>query len=62
MDELCAYMTSTPPASGHGEVVMPGELDFRVQEQRRREGIPLPAETCQQIEAAARQVGVEVRL
>ena len=62
MDELCAYMTSTPPASGHEEVVMPGELDFRAREQRRRDGIALSAETCRQIEAAARQVGVKVRL
>jgi len=62
MDQLCAYITSCPPAPGHEEVTMPGELDFRTKEQRQRDGIPLPATTCRQLEAVAAKVGLEVHL
>ncbi|MEW6753845.1 MAG: Ldh family oxidoreductase [Candidatus Latescibacterota bacterium] len=58
VDELCAYVTSSPPAPGFEEVVLPGALDFRQRERRLREGIPLPAETWRQIEEVARRVGV----
>jgi len=62
MEQLRAYITSCPPAPGHREVTMPGELDFRTSEQRQRTGIPLPETTCRQLEAAAARVGVRVRL
>lgn len=62
MDDLCAYITTTPPAPGHKEVVMPGALDFRTRERRLSEGIPLPDETCRQIIETAKRVGVRVRL
>lgn len=62
MDELCAYVVSSPPAPGFDEVVLPGALDFRGRERRLREGIPLPAETCRQIAVAAKKVGVEEEL
>lgn len=62
MDELTTYVTSSPPAPGHWEVVMPGELDFRMREQRLREGIPLPATTCRKLEEVARKVGIKARL
>lgn len=59
MDELSEYMTGTPPARGSEGVTMPGELDYRMREQRLVEGIPLPDETWQQIIEAARRFGVE---
>ncbi|MDP6439669.1 MAG: Ldh family oxidoreductase [Candidatus Brocadiia bacterium] len=60
MDELCAYMTTTPPAPGHSEVVMPGALDFRMREKRLAEGIPLPEETWHLIVGAAERVGLMI--
>ena len=62
MDALSGYITDTPPAPGYDEVSMPGERDFRTRDQRLRDGIPLPEETCRQIVEAGRRVGVEVRL
>ena len=62
VDALTTYITTTPPAPGHDEVIMPGELDFRMREQRLREGIPLPDETWRQIVETAKRVGVHVWL
>ena len=54
------YMTTTPPAVGAKEVVMPGELDFRIYDKRLAEGIPLSDETWQLMVEAARKVGVNL--
>jgi uncharacterized oxidoreductase len=62
MDDLAAYITSSPPAQGHDEVLMPGGLDFRTRQQRLQEGIPLPEETCRQIAEVAAKVGVRADL
>ena len=59
MDELSDYMTGTPPLPGSEEVVMPGELDFRMRAQRLAAGIPLPDETWRQIVDVAGRFGVE---
>ena len=58
--DMSDYMTSTPPAPGAKEVVMPGELDFRIYDKRLAEGIPLSEETWQLIVEAARKVGVDL--
>jgi uncharacterized oxidoreductase len=62
MDDLSAYVTGSAPAAGHAEVLMPGALDFRTREERLRDGIPLPDETCRQIAEVAARVGVQARL
>ncbi|HJP33108.1 MAG: Ldh family oxidoreductase [Candidatus Latescibacteria bacterium] len=61
-EELKSYITGVPPAPDHDEVVLPGEREFRLLDRRRREGIPLPAETCRLIDAAAEKVNVNHRL
>jgi len=60
MDDLSTYMTTTPPAPGHDEVVMPGALDFRMRERRLAEGIPLPEETWRLIVETAARVGLTI--
>lgn len=60
MDDLSEYMTTTPPAPGFDEVVMPGTYDFRMREKRLIEGIPLDSQTWSQIVEAARRVGITV--
>jgi uncharacterized oxidoreductase len=60
MDDLSRYITTTPPAPGYSEVVMPGTLDFRMREKRLIEGIPLPEETWRRIVETAKRVGVIV--
>ncbi len=60
MDDMSAYMVSTPPALGYDEVVMPGTLDYRVRNRRLAEGIPVAEETWRQIAETARKVGVSL--
>jgi LDH2 family malate/lactate/ureidoglycolate dehydrogenase len=61
-EELKTYITGSPPAPGHEEVILPGEREFRMLDQRRRNGVPLPAETCRLINEVAEKVGVSAGL
>lgn len=58
VDELSTYVTSSKPAPGHNEVVVPGALDFRTRARRLAEGIPVAEQTWREIERAAGRVGV----
>jgi hydroxycarboxylate dehydrogenase B len=60
MDDLCAYVTSSPPAEGSAEVVMPGTLDYRTYDRRLAEGIPVDDETWRIIGESATKVGVSL--
>lgn len=62
MDELCIHTTSSPPASGFKEVVMPGTQEFNMMQKRLTEGIPIDEETWRSIEIAANKVGVEINI
>jgi uncharacterized oxidoreductase len=35
------YLKATPPAEGFAEVLYPGEIEYRTEQRRRREGIPI---------------------
>ena len=39
------YVKTAPPAEGVAEVLYPGELEWRTEQQRRRDGIPVEDET-----------------
>jgi ureidoglycolate dehydrogenase (NAD+) len=41
VDQLIADAKSVPPAEGFSEVLLPGELEWREEQKRKREGIPL---------------------
>lgn len=58
MEELRAYIKSSPPAPGYDEVMLPGEPDFRCRTERLRDGIPVPEGIWSQICSAAASVGV----
>lgn len=60
MDETVAYMKSSPPAPGVGEVLVPGELEFRTLRKRRQDGIPVDETTLQGLLAHGRRLGVDV--
>jgi len=60
VEALRDYVVSTPPMDGFGEVVMPGTIDFRIRQQRLRDGIPLADESWRLIVEAAAQVGLVV--
>jgi hydroxycarboxylate dehydrogenase B len=56
--ELVAYVKSSPPAPGFTEVFVPGELEFREAQQRRKQGIPIDDNIWQRFNALAGRLGV----
>jgi uncharacterized oxidoreductase len=56
--EFVAYVKDTPPAEGFPEVLYPGEIEYRTEQQRRREGISIEDETWRQLTALAEAAGV----
>jgi uncharacterized oxidoreductase len=58
MDELAAYIKSSPPADGVEEVLLPGELELRTMNQRSESGIPLDDWTWRAILAHCARLGV----
>jgi uncharacterized oxidoreductase len=59
--EMVAYMKSAPPAPGFEEVMLPGEIDFRIATERQRDGIPIDPITWQQIQETADALQVRIR-
>lgn len=58
LEHLVNYMKCTPPAPGYSEVLVAGDPEWRLEEQRRREGIPLGAGTWEALGKAAARLGV----
>ena len=47
--EFAEFVKDTPPAKGFSEVLYPGEIEWRTEQRRRREGIYIEDETWDQI-------------
>jgi uncharacterized oxidoreductase len=60
MDEIVAYIKSSPPAPGFDEVLVPGELEFRTLARRQNEGIPLDAATIDAMADHGARLGVHL--
>lgn len=58
VDRLSAAVKTLPRQDGVDEILVPGERGDRVLEDRKKEGIPLPAGTWSRLEAVARPLGV----
>ncbi len=58
LDRLTAWVKASPPATAGGEILMPGEPERRTRARRLAEGLPLDANTLDQLRGAARSVGV----
>ncbi len=54
---LVQHIKSSPPAPGFREVFVPGEIEFREEQRRRREGIDIPAATWRLLQETAAGVG-----
>jgi uncharacterized oxidoreductase len=52
------WMKASPSAEVGGEILLPGEIELRVAEKRRKEGIPIDDTTLAQLQAAAARLGV----
>ena len=60
IDALVDAIKGLPKADGIDEILVPGEPEARVRQQRLREGIPLPDGTIRNLQSAAEQLEVEV--
>lgn len=60
VEGLIKYIKSSKLQDGFKEILVPGELDFRKKEIRKRDGIPVEAETWRQIEKTASELGVRI--
>ena len=58
MEQLVGIMKSTPPAPGYDEVMVAGEPEWRMEAQRRRDGIPIAAGNWDALLKAAASVSV----
>ena len=55
---LSELVKSAEPAVGYHEVMIAGEPEWRAEQQRLREGIPLPGRLCQELADAAKRLGI----
>lgn len=62
MEQLIDELKSVPLAQGFDEVVYPGELEARNEEQNRREGLQLPEDTEADLRKLAQETGLQSML
>lgn len=60
MDTMIREIKASPKAEGVSEVYLPGELEFKLTEQRTKEGIPLSEELYDMLLALCRRYDVEM--
>ena len=58
VDKLIEGIKGLPKADGCDEVLVPGELEDRVREQRMQDGVPLPEGTVSNLRGVAAKLGV----
>jgi LDH2 family malate/lactate/ureidoglycolate dehydrogenase len=58
VDGVVTGIKSLPPAEGCSEILVPGELEDRVHEERVRNGIPLPTGTVRNLQKVADRFGI----
>ena len=58
MDEYVRMLRATPPAAGHERVLVPGQLEWEAEQERRAHGIPLHPEVAAWLDEACAAAGV----
>lgn len=58
MDTLAARAKACPPVEPGGEILYPGEIESRLEAERRRDGVPLAQEDLDGLAKSARELGV----
>jgi LDH2 family malate/lactate/ureidoglycolate dehydrogenase len=53
-------LKQTPTAPGFSEILMPGEVEFRAYEKRKREGIDIDKFTMHNLAAVAKDLNVQL--
>ena len=59
IEGLVSHVKSSRKAQGFDEILMPGEPEFRLAEQRRQDGISIDDTTWQQLMDAGSRVGLD---
>ena len=60
--EFAQYLKATPPAKGFTEVLYPGEIEFRREQDRRKNGIPVEDATWKKLQDLAQGYGIADKL
>jgi uncharacterized oxidoreductase len=58
IEAFVRYLKTTPPAEGFDEVLYPGEIEYRTEQRRRREGIPIEDATWKRLGEVATRFGI----
>lgn len=58
MDAMIRATNESPPADGFDQVIVPGQLEHQVEQERRRDGIPINTETMASLRSLSEQYGV----
>jgi uncharacterized oxidoreductase len=61
IDELIRAMRGSKRAPGFSEILVPGDPEYRMEENRRREGIPIPDATWEEFSKLATKLGVDIK-
>src|SRR5581483_469902 len=59
LERFVADLKSAAPAKGYEEVLVAGEPEWRLEQERRRDGIPIPDEVWQALLKLSSQLGVK---
>jgi len=60
IDGLIRAMKNSKPQPGFNEILIPGEPEFRMEQMRLMDGIPLPERTWMEIVETAKKLGLDV--
>jgi uncharacterized oxidoreductase len=60
--EFAQYLKATPPAAGFTEVLYPGEIEFKREQDRRKTGIPVEDATWKNLQDLAQGYGIADKL
>jgi uncharacterized oxidoreductase len=60
VEAFVRYLKDTPPADGFEEVFYPGEIEYRTEQRRRREGIPIEDATWGRLGEVAARFGLSL--
>ncbi|HEX2942805.1 MAG TPA: Ldh family oxidoreductase, partial [Rhodopila sp.] len=60
--DFAHYLKATPPAEGFTEVFYPGEIEFRKEQERRKNGVPIEDATWNKLRDLAQGYGLADKL
>lgn len=62
MEEYCMRLKETPMWEEGAEMLIPGELEYRKEKERRKTGIPVPIKTYEELEELKKRYGILAEL